>query len=118
MEGVMARNGSDTTTRITVLETQMETISSDLNKMEEKIDANYATLHHRISEMRDDFHKSIEEKHEKVIEKLDTQAQASSSQHAAIAKKIESFEKWRWMVMGAAIVIGYVLAHLKLEKLF
>ena len=114
----MARNGSDTSTRITVLETQVEAISTDLVKMGDKIDTNYATLHHRISDMRDDFHKSLEEKHEKVIEKLDVQAQASSAQHAAISQKIQAFEKWRWMVMGGAIVVGYVLAHLKIEKLF
>lgn len=114
----MARNGSDASTRLTVLETQVETISQDINKMEEKIDANYATLHHRISDMRDDFHKSLEEKHEKVIDKLDTQARASTEQHRAIAEKMQSFEKWRWMIMGAAVVIGYVLAHIKLEKLF
>ena len=118
MEFPMAKNGADTSTRITVLETQVEAIASDINKMEEKVDSNYVTLHKRISEMRDDFHKSIEEKHEKVIEKLDMQAQASSAQHAAIAQKIQAFEKWRWMVMGAAIVVGYVLAHVKLDKLF
>jgi len=118
MEGVMARNGSDTSTRITVLETQVEAISTDINKMGEKIDSNYATLHHRISDMRDDFHKSLEEKHEKVINKLDAQAKLSSDQHQAIAEKVQSFEKWRWMIMGAAIVVGYVLAHIKLENLF
>lgn len=118
MEFSMARNGTDSSTRITVLETQVEAISNDMTKLEEKIDSNYATLHHRISDMRDDFHKNIEEKHERVISKLDEQSKASSAQHAQIAKKIETFEKWRWMVMGGAIVIGYVLAHLKLEKLF
>lgn len=118
MEISMARNGTDSSTRITVLETQVEAIASDMTKLEDKIDSNYATLHHRISDMRDDFHKNIEEKHERVISKLDEQSKASSAQHAQIAKKIETFEKWRWMVMGGAIVIGYVLAHLKLEKLF
>lgn len=118
METEMARSGTDTSTRITVLETQVESIASDMGKMSEKIDSNYATLHHRISDMRDDFHKSLEEKHEKVIDKLDKQAQASTVQHNAIAEKMQSFEKWRWMLMGAAIVVGYVLAHLKLENLF
>ena len=32
--------------------------------------------------------------------------------------KIQTIEKWRWMIMGGALVVGYVLAHLKLEKLF
>lgn len=108
----------DTDIRVTVLETQLETLTSDVNKMEVKVDSNYATLHHRISEMRDDFHKSIDDKHDKVMSKLDEQSRMSSAQHQAIADKVQSFEKWRWMIMGAAIVIGYLLAHLKLEKLF
>jgi hypothetical protein len=27
-------------------------------------------------------------------------------------------EKWRWMIMGGALVVGYVLAHIKMENLF
>ena len=49
---------------------------------------------------------------------MDEQSKQSSSQHQAIADKITSIERWKWMVIGGAIVIGYVLAHLKLEKLF
>lgn len=105
------------TTRITVLETKVTSLHSNVEKLEDKIDSNYATLHHRISDMRDDFHKNIEDKHEKVMAKLEDQSKASSSQHAALATKIQSFEKWRWMIMGAAVVMGYVLAHIKLEKL-
>lgn len=111
------KSDNDTATRLTVLETQVDTLSSGITKMETKIDSNYATLHHRISDMRDDFHKSLEEKHEKVMGKLDSQTKSSSSQHAALAEKIQTFEKWRWMIMGAAVVMGYVLAHIKLEKL-
>jgi len=116
----MVRNGigPETTTRITVLETQVESISTDINKMSEKIESNYATLHHRISDMRDDFHKSLEDKHEKIMNKLDEQVRISSEQHSAIAEKVQTFEKWRWMLLGGSIVIGYVLAHIKLEKLF
>jgi len=103
---------------VSVLETQVTSINSNLEKLEQKIDENYATLHHRISDMRDDLHKDIESKHDKVIEKLDAQNKASTEQHTVIAEKIASIEKWRWMIMGGAIVVGYVLAHLKLEKLF
>lgn len=117
-----ANNGTirdlDTDVRVSVLETQVTGINRTMEKLEEKIDENYATLHHRISDMRDDIHKDIESKHDKVVEKLDNQAKASSEQHKAIADKISSIEKWRWMIMGGALVAGYVLAHLKLEKLF
>ena len=108
----------DTDVRVTVLETQVTNISHTMGKLEEKMDENYATLHHRISDMRDDLHKNIENKHDKVMEKLDEQNKASTEQHKAIAEKIQTIEKWKWMIMGGAIVVGYVLAHLKLEKLF
>jgi chaperonin cofactor prefoldin len=38
----------DTDVRVSVLETQVTSISSSMEKLEEKIDTNYATLHHMI----------------------------------------------------------------------
>lgn len=117
----MARpDARDTSTavRVTVLETQVNAIASNMEKIEDKIDSNYQTLHSRISDLRDDLHQSIELKHDKVMEKLDEQNANSTAQHKAIAEKIQVIEKWRWMIMGGAMVLGYVIAHLKLEKLF
>jgi hypothetical protein len=31
---------------------------------------------------------------------------ASSSAHQAMSEKISALEKWRWMMMGAGVVIG------------
>ena len=104
--------------RITVLETEVKGITRTVEKLEGRIDSNYSTLHHRISEMRDDMITNIETKHDKVMEKLDEQTKASTDQHKAISDKMVAIEKWRWMVMGGAIAAGYVLAHIKLEKLF
>ena len=118
MEAIMARNGADESARIIVLETQVSNISTNVEKLEKKIETNYVTLHERISSLRDDIHTTIENKHEKIMEKLEEQNRTSSEQHAAIAQKVQSFEKWRWMIMGAAIVVGYVLAHVKMENLF
>ena len=113
----MSRADLETETRVSVLETQVDTITESVTKLESKIDSNYATLHHRISDMRDDLRDDIDTKHEKIIDKLDGQAKASSEQHAAIATKINAIEKWRYMLVGGAIVVGYFLAHIKLEKL-
>ena len=114
----ISRADLETETRVSVLETEVDNIKNNVVKMEGKVDSNYATLHHRISEMRDDLRNDIDTKHEKIIDKLDVQAKASSEQHLAIANKINAIEKWRYMMVGGAIVIGYILAHIKLEKLF
>jgi chromosome segregation ATPase len=120
---------SDSSSRILVLESRVDTLNTSVEKLEEKIDQNYATLHSRISDLRDDIHSSIEHKHEKIIEKLDQQAKSSAEQHKAIsdastvqykalAEKVQHLEKWRWMLMGGAAVLGYILAHIRFEKLF
>lgn len=108
----------NTETRVTVLETQVSSISNNLEKIEKKIEANYNTLHHRISDLRDDLHDDIEAKHEKVMEKLDEHVKESDRQNEELKTMIGHIEKWKWMLMGGAIVVGYVLAHLRLERLF
>ena len=52
------------------------------------------------------------------MDRLDLQSKNSSMQHDAINAKIQSLEKWRWMLVGAAIVLGYVFAHIKIDNLF
>jgi chaperonin cofactor prefoldin len=113
----MSRADLETETRVSVLETQVDTIAGSVTKLEQKIDSNYATLHHRISDLREDLRNDIDTKHEKIIDKLDGQARSSSEQHKAITEKISAIEKWRYMMVGGAIVMGYLLAHIKLEKL-
>ena len=115
----MADNSTkDTDIRVTVLETQVSGLSHNLEKIEGRIEANYNTLHHRISELRDDLRDDIEVKHEKVMEKLDSHVEDSDRQNEEIKKMISQIEKWKWMIMGGALVFGYVLAHIKLENLF
>lgn len=119
MEVSSLRNGSsDSSARISVLENQVISLNSNVEKLEEKIDLNYATLHSRISDLRDDVQDNIDKKHEKLMEKLDGQARSSTEQHKAIADKVQQLEKWRWMLMGGAAVLGYILAHIRFEKLF
>jgi hypothetical protein len=35
-----------------------------------------------------------------------------------ISTRINVLEKWRWMIFGGAIVVGYILAHIRIDKLF
>jgi len=113
----MSKADLETETRVSVLETQVDIIAGSVTKLEQKIDTNYATLHSRISDLRDDLRNDIDAKHEKIIDKLDAQTKASTEQHEAIAEKISAIEKWRYMMVGGSIVMGYILAHIKLDNL-
>jgi predicted RNase H-like nuclease (RuvC/YqgF family) len=118
MQDTLPGTTRDTDTRVTILETRVSSLSNNLEKIETKIETNYNTLHHRISELRDDLREDMEKKNEKVIQKLDEHSETSLRQNQELQARLGQVERWKWMIMGGAIVIGYVLAHIKLENLF
>jgi len=109
---------SDVRARVTVLETQMQSILNNVEKLETKMEGQYQTLHARISDLRDDITSVVEVKNDRIIEKLEEQAAESTKQHKALSERLVDLEKWRWMLMGGAIVVGYIIAHIKIDKLF
>jgi predicted nucleic acid-binding Zn-ribbon protein len=109
--------GGDVRQRIASLETQMLNVAHSVEKIETRVDTHYQTLHSRISDMRDELRQDIDDKHEKLIAKLDEHAKSESETNKSMSTKISAMEKWRWMIMGGAIVVGYIIAHVKLDKL-
>lgn len=114
----LRESSSDTRARVSVLENQVISIAHNIEKLETKVDGQYTTLHTRISDLRDDIHVAFETRNEKIIEKLDQQAEEASKAHSSLSERLGDLEKWRWILIGGAAVIGYVLAHVRLEKLF
>jgi hypothetical protein len=50
----------DISSRVSVLEDKVSTISTNIDKIESKMDNNYAVLHSRISDLRDDLREDFE----------------------------------------------------------
>jgi DNA anti-recombination protein RmuC len=117
-DNVTRMKTSDTVSRVAILEHQMNVLGTDIKQLETKVEQQYSALHSRISDMRDDMHAEINDKHDRLIAKLDEQSKEHNEQHKEINERVGNFDKWRWMIMGGAIVVGYVLAHLKIENLF
>lgn len=117
-ENVTRIRDSDMKARVTVLETQMLGVAHNVEKLEQKVEGQYQTLHSRISDMRDDLRAEIDNKHEAVMKKFDVHMEQETEHHKNLQAKIGDLERWRWMLVGAAAVVGYVLAHIKLEKFF
>jgi hypothetical protein len=109
---------SDLTSRVSVLEDRVVSIATSIDKIESKMDNNYAVLHSRISDLRDDLRDDFEKKNDNLLSKLEQHSQTSQAQNAVIMEKIGDGDKWRWMILGGSVVVGYVLAHIKLENLF
>ena len=80
-----------TETDIAVLQVRVDDIKSDISE----IKADIKDLNSTISKNNDTTHLLLKEMQE-----------ASTSAHKSMSDKIGTLEKWRWMMMGAGIVLG------------
>lgn len=94
--------------RIAKLETQVESLKEDVAEVKSDI----KDLHSRITT-------GNREIMDKLDEKIDELARADREQHAALKETMESvksrvdvLERWRWMIVGAAVVAGWILNKL------
>ena len=96
------------TERIARMEAQMENLKSDVADVKQDI----KELHSRITTTTREITDHIDTK-------LDALGKIDSEQHSAMSKKIDQMkeridllERWKWMIVGGAIVVGYLIGHL------
>ena len=94
--------------RIARMEAQMEDLKVDVADVKQDI----KDLHSRITTTTREITDHIDNK-------IDALAQADSDQHNVMTKKIDSMkeridllERWKWMIVGGAIAVGYLVGHL------
>jgi predicted RNase H-like nuclease (RuvC/YqgF family) len=95
--------------RITKLETQMDALKEDVREVKDDI----KELHSRITTTTREITDHIDNK-------IDALAKSDHEQHETMSKKIDQInkrvdilERWKWMIVGAAIVIGYLVGHIE-----
>jgi chromosome segregation ATPase len=79
-------------------ETDIAVLQVQVQNIEDKID----DIKQDMRDMRDDVSKSNNELRD-MLKEMKTQ---DNTAHLEISKKVSGLEKWRWMLMGAGIVIG------------
>ena len=91
--------------RIAKLEAQVESLKEDVAEVKSDI----KDLHSRITT-------GNREIMDKLDEKIDELARNDKAQHEAlrvamleVKSRVDVLERWRWMIVGAAIVAGWVL---------
>jgi len=103
--------------RIAKLETRVEVIKEDLNEVKNDI----KELHSRITTGNREIVDKMDDMQTRIEHKMNAQAEVSASQHKEIQDEITkdidkidtrvaSLEQWKWYVIGAAAVIGFLFA--------
>lgn len=80
-----------TETDVAVLQVQVQNITDDISE----IKADIKDVNASIAKNNEDTHSFLKEMKE-----------ASANAHKKMDEKISALEKWRWMMMGAGIVLG------------
>ena len=86
-----ALNIQQTETDVAVLQVQVQNIEEKVSEIKDD-----------VRDLRDTIEDHAGENQRMLKEMKD----ASATAHKAMSDKITSLEKWRWMMMGAGIVVG------------
>jgi peptidoglycan hydrolase CwlO-like protein len=95
--------------RIAKLETQVDGIKEDVADVKSDI----KELHSRITTTTREITDHIDKK-------IDTLAESDKAQHETMTKtmneiksRVEILERWRFMIVGGAIALGYLIGHME-----
>lgn len=97
------------TERLARVEAQVESLKEDMTEVK----ADIKDLHSRITT-------GNREIMQKIDDKIDALAKSDKDQHEQlkatmdnVKERVDILEKWRWMIVGGAIVVGYLIGHIE-----
>lgn len=91
-------------TQIQVLQKQLVAAEETMHETKDKIDAMNRSLGDNLS-------KQITEAMHEMSDALDKMSEKMSVQDEIFDKRLRALERWRWMVMGAGIMLGALVAQ-------
>ena len=123
--------------RIAKLETKVEAIQEDVKELRSDL----KDIHSRITTQTREIVDKIDDFQTRIEHKMSVAAVAANDQHNAIkdevvkemremnavldkdikevTNRVDVLERWRWMIVGGAVVFGYVIGNLEvLSKIF
>lgn len=107
--------------RIAKLETQVDSIKDDVKEMRTDI----KDLHSRVTTQTREIVEKMDDMQTRLEHRMNAQAEVSKQQHdemknelqkdvKEISNRVDTLERWRWMIVGGAIVLGYIVGHMDL----
>jgi septation ring formation regulator EzrA len=107
--------------RIAKLEAQVESIKDDVKEMRTDI----KDLHSRVTTQTREIVEKMDDMQTRLEHRMNAQAEVSKQQHddmknelqqdvKQISDRVDVLERWRWMIVGGAVVLGYIVGHMDL----
>ena len=94
--------------RVARLEAQVEGIKDDVAAVKQDI----KELHSRITTGNREIMDKLDEKIDELAQSDKAQHEVMSATMNAIKDRVDILERWKWMIIGGAIALGYVTGHM------
>jgi len=79
----------------------------------------YETLHQRVGRMRDEFDQELASAMKDIMAEIKDLKERDAAFHKDMNERLKNLEMWRWVVSGAALVIGFLISQSEiLDKFF
>jgi len=70
----------------------------------------YETLHKRIGALRDELYEEVATSHKEIMKEIKEMKEESKAHHEKMEERLNSLERWKWIVVGGASVVGFLVA--------
>lgn len=102
--------------------TSQEIVSKQLSDLVEtrrvETDDKIQLLHERISSGEREIKEKIDDQYDELMVEFKEMRQEAASQHANLNTRITDMEKWQWVVIGGATVIGTLITLIPWDNIF
>jgi hypothetical protein len=105
-------------------ESRLSKIETDVAAMREKVsfftviyekfDRTLDKLDERTIEDKKELQTMMDDLRTDLVQEMKALREEMAAQHAVEKQKIEDLNKWRWLVMGGAVVVGWIISKLGL----
>ena len=93
--------------RVASLETNVDNLKEDISDLRTDV----KEVHSRITTTTREIVDKIDSSTKSIKEDATVQHKDLSSQMDKIDARVDTLERWRWMIVGGAIVLGYLVGH-------
>jgi len=70
----------------------------------------YETLHKRIGALRDELYEEVASSHKEIMKEIKEMKEESKVHHERMDQRLTELERWKWVVVGGATAIGFLVA--------
>lgn len=98
-------------------------VSNSINRMlavhENRLDQQEkedVKIHLEIERLKEELTQEVEEQYTQIMQELLCIKKTQAINDEKVIKRVEVLENWRWYVMGAAAIIGFLLAKMPIVQ--